>query len=247
MEQVDLDRINVLTGHIPDDVKSILDVGCGGGIFLNHLMSYSDRFDRLCGVDRSRSALRYVETQKSLASINQLPFGNNVFDMVSSLEVIEHLPTDIYNLALEELHRTSKKYILICVPYNQDLSKSLVKCNVCFTRYNPDYHVRSFDNLSIINLFNNYKAKCLETFYIHRAPYYIGRSYLLLFVRSFLGKRIPWYAICPLCGYKNDLEGISGSTANRNQLLLDDILKKIFTFWPHKLSYKWIAGLYLKE
>ena len=34
---IDKKRIESLAGIIPEDVKSVLDVGCGNGIFINYL------------------------------------------------------------------------------------------------------------------------------------------------------------------------------------------------------------------
>jgi len=46
----DRERIATLAEKLPPDVTSLLDVGCGNGLFLKHLSSLKKRrFERLCG------------------------------------------------------------------------------------------------------------------------------------------------------------------------------------------------------
>jgi predicted TPR repeat methyltransferase len=61
-EEPELLRIDILLNRIPADVSTVLDVGCGNGLFLHRIRDRSGRgFMRLCGVDRSEAALGYVE------------------------------------------------------------------------------------------------------------------------------------------------------------------------------------------
>lgn len=55
----DLKRIQKLCEVVLDkNVKEIVDVGCGNGLFLNYLnKNFKDRFNRLCGVERSETAI----------------------------------------------------------------------------------------------------------------------------------------------------------------------------------------------
>lgn len=242
-EESDIYRIEYLTKLIPDDVKTIVDVGCGGGVFINRLNSIRV-FQRIIGVDRSSSALKYVNTEKLKADINSLPFSNNEFDMVTSLEVIEHIPYFNYNQAMKELCRISNKYILISVPNNQNLLTSLSQCPICFTKFNPDFHMRSFDHPKLQGLLNNYGFKCINSYNILQTSSYVGISWL----RNLFGERkkiMPWYAICPVCGFHNENRFPKTKeliTSNKN------IIKKIIVkIWPKHNSYRWIAALYIKS
>lgn len=53
-----LNKIEIINEFIPDDVKSIIDIGCGNGIITNML---SAKYD-VTGVDRSEKALSFVTT-----------------------------------------------------------------------------------------------------------------------------------------------------------------------------------------
>ena len=100
---IDLRRINTVSSSIPEDVKTILDIGCGNGILVNYLSDKFDHFERVHGFDRSESALKYVKTEKSIGNIDNLPFEDNEFDLITCLEVLEHLPVMVYQKALREI------------------------------------------------------------------------------------------------------------------------------------------------
>jgi SAM-dependent methyltransferase len=72
----------------------ILDAGCGTGQMLQHL----GRFGRAVGIDASPEAIRFAATRTVdhlvLGSILDLPFADDSFDCVLSLDVIEHIDAD---------------------------------------------------------------------------------------------------------------------------------------------------------
>ena len=93
----------------------ILDVGCGTGGNLEMLA----KFGEAEGVDVSDDALDFckrkgLKAHKGLAE--SLPFEDESFDIVTALDVVEHLDDDI--AGLKEMHRVLKKdgITLIFVP-----------------------------------------------------------------------------------------------------------------------------------
>jgi SAM-dependent methyltransferase len=93
----------------------ILDVGCGTGANLEMLAN----FGQAEGVDVSDDALEFcrakgLKTHKGLAE--KLPFENESFDVVTALDVVEHLDDDI--AGLKEMNRVLKSggMTLIFVP-----------------------------------------------------------------------------------------------------------------------------------
>lgn len=93
----------------------ILDVGCGTGANLEML----EGFGRAEGVDVSEDALRFC-SDKGLAArkglAEELPFEDGAFDIVTALDVVEHLDDDMAGLA--EMYRVVKKggFALVFVP-----------------------------------------------------------------------------------------------------------------------------------
>jgi len=80
------------------DMK-ILDIGCG-------LHPLKHVYPDVMGIDLARNSHADV-----LADALHLPFRDNYFDAVISVELLEHLPNGI--ALMKEMKRVSKKYVLI--------------------------------------------------------------------------------------------------------------------------------------
>lgn len=96
--------------------RRALDLGCGTGLNLDHLSRYAEPV----GTDFSEEALHFCRERghellcKADAAL--LPFANGDFDIVTALDVIEHLDDDL--LALRELRRVLRPggLLIISVP-----------------------------------------------------------------------------------------------------------------------------------
>lgn len=130
---------------IPADIESILDAGCGGGALMLNLAKKKEW--RLLGIDLSHTATNYIKDYLQLdacqGSIVNMNLRDNQFDLVICSEVLEHLSNTDFPLAISELFRVSKKYVLITTPYKEDLRYHQVKCSNCKSIFNPAGHIRS--------------------------------------------------------------------------------------------------------
>jgi ubiquinone/menaquinone biosynthesis C-methylase UbiE len=103
------------------DPQSILDVGCGEGILTRRWAARRpDR--RVVGVDLEDPALRAAWAAAGpLANLelramraDALAFADDAFDLVTAIEVLEHLPDP--EAALAEMSRVARQGLLVSVP-----------------------------------------------------------------------------------------------------------------------------------
>jgi SAM-dependent methyltransferase len=94
----------------------ILDVGCGTGANLEMLAQFGDAE----GVDVSAEALAFCR-ERGLTKVRQgeaerLPYDDESFDLVTGLDVVEHLDDDV--AGLKEMRRVLRPggYVLLFVP-----------------------------------------------------------------------------------------------------------------------------------
>jgi SAM-dependent methyltransferase len=98
----------------------ILDAGCGTGFNLGH---YGSRDSRdVYGLDIATAALKHVQKRGfrkvAQASITDIPFKSETFDLVFSFEVVTQTPYEMHDLSLRELHRvlTPGGHLFLRVP-----------------------------------------------------------------------------------------------------------------------------------
>lgn len=95
------------------EVSSILDVGCGSGDNLSGLAAAGDY--QLTGIDISENALKLARQRIPGARLIQLDVQqkslSEKFDLVISLQVVEHLPDDVS--AIRNMARMARRYVLV--------------------------------------------------------------------------------------------------------------------------------------
>jgi ubiquinone/menaquinone biosynthesis C-methylase UbiE len=143
-------------------INSAHEIGCGEG---RSTMKINKMIPNL-------TASEYVENLIPLAknnnpdlsifqeSVYELKYADNSVDLVFLLEVLEHL--DFPKLALEELKRISKKYIILGVP-REPLWRFL---NICRFKYlrnlgNTPGHLNHWSRRSIIKLIEKEYGKVI--------------------------------------------------------------------------------------
>jgi len=250
-DDANMRRIQLTAEFVLPDVKSLIDIGCGNGVFLNYLKSKNSHL-KLVGVERSKTALSYVTTEKIQAGIDDIPLSDKVFDCVTCLEVLEHLPCDIYEKSLDELARLSNNYIVISVPYKEVLEDSYNKCPQCRSIFNYELHFRSYNDYDMHSLFTSRNFECVRTVTTGTGIHYKGhRTFLKIFYpESFHSWRSP---ICPLCGFKyNNGEHSVGNSVAKHMRRQSRKLVSYFTFlpkllWPKERKDYWIIALYKRK
>jgi len=249
-EKIDAEkmRLKEILDNIPDDISSILDVGCGNGFIVNNLKKIN-KYKKLVGLDISLEALKFVQTEKRQGSIENIPFEDKSFDLVVCLEVLEHLPEKIFQKGILELQRVSKKYILITVPNSESLERSLVVCPNCFCWFNPSFHMRSFDKNKLNNLFNQSKPILIKEI----GPMLKVDNYPLLLLYPYYSikkTRIPSIAICPQCGYQEEKKQKNNNIIQKNNIIIKILqyMKRLIKslMWSN-YKKRWLLALYKKN
>jgi len=98
--------------------SSLLDVGCAKGFMLYDLSLLIPGI-KVKGIDISEyaieNALPEVKDDVHVADARDLPFENNSFDVVISINTVHNLKIDDCAKALQEIERVSKKHSYITV------------------------------------------------------------------------------------------------------------------------------------
>ena len=150
---VQRERADTIHTHMPEEVQTILDVGCGDGTVTNRLADWY----AVTGVDLSRSALQHVTVPTERASADALPFPDRSFDALVLAEVLEHLPEPVYDGARQEAARVAADTIVITVPNREMLREAAVRCPRCRSLFSPWFHQRSFHPRDLADLFPGFE------------------------------------------------------------------------------------------
>ena len=102
------------------DPSSLLDVGCGEGVLVQRLAHHLGP-RRVVGVDLQEDSIQAGWARHAAPNLEyratpaeSLPFAEGEFDLVSAIEVLEHVPDPRRTLA--EMARCAQRWLLVSVP-----------------------------------------------------------------------------------------------------------------------------------
>jgi 2-polyprenyl-3-methyl-5-hydroxy-6-metoxy-1,4-benzoquinol methylase len=100
--------------------RSVLDVGCGEGVLV-HEWALRLGGGRVVGIDLEEESIQAGWAQRSAPNLeyrvmeaSELPFADAEFELVSAIEVLEHVPDPERTLA--EMVRCAERHLLVSVP-----------------------------------------------------------------------------------------------------------------------------------
>ena len=154
-------RVHRTLALLPQDAQSVIDIASGDGRLARHLLDA-----QLCvQTDLALSSLLAApKNNRVQADIMALPFASESFDLAMCCEGLEHFPDEVYEVARREILRVTRNYILITVPYRENMLSHLTKCGACGKVYHKWGHVRSFTKSKIRDLFSGFELHKFECF-----------------------------------------------------------------------------------
>lgn len=127
--RAELDRLGLLPG------ARILDAGCGSGRTMQELARYGE----VSGIELNDDAAQLARDREVgevvVGRLEDLPWDDETFDLITCLDVIEHVPDDV--AALVELRRVARPgaWLLVTVPAYQSLWSRHDEANHHYRRY----------------------------------------------------------------------------------------------------------------
>ncbi len=142
--------------------SSVLDVGCGEGVLVHRWATSLGEGTRIVGVDLEEASIQAGWAQHRAANLSyavmrgdDLPFADDEFDLVSAIEVLEHVPDPAHTVS--EMARCAHGHVLVSVP-REPLWRAL---NIARGAYLRDFgntpgHINHFSRRSLTRLLSRH-------------------------------------------------------------------------------------------
>ena len=130
-----------ITAHI-DQSESVLDVGCGAGVFLDKIRPHCKG---VAGLDFSPVAIDLLRSKGIDGKVGELPeicFPDKSFDVVVATEIVEHLDDPVS--LLKEAVRVGRQKVILTVPDNVLGPEEFIGHRQLFTRETLEAMLRQF-------------------------------------------------------------------------------------------------------
>ncbi len=204
-----------------DNIKTILDIGCGEGNKTYLLSKYFNNA-KVLGIDFTEEGIRLANNIYSnvenisfeKGDIFDIDETKTNYDIVSCFEVLEHV--EDWETLLKKIAEVSNKYVLISVPAGRMREYEIYVG-----------HLRNFQRGEIENFLNALGFKTIKT-------YYAGFPFYSPLGRDWLNKNFKHYD-----------ESISG-TFSTKQKIFHSILYILFRFFCFKNIGDQFVGLFEK-
>jgi SAM-dependent methyltransferase len=232
-------RLQQVARRIPSDTYTILDVGAGNGAFISLLEETTDL--HVTGLEPSLAARAAAVCRSKIVdgSADDLPFPDRSFDVVTALEVLEHLPFSVYERALSELARVATTHVIVSVPYRE--RRLLVSCPYCGCRFHPFYHMRSFTRPSLASMVPGFDLEGVDLVHVDDK---FGAALLRRLVRGLLPGTPPPASACPQCGKRGSAETASPTPRLGARRV---VMRRLWAILPTQRRPKWAVARYRRR
>ena len=153
-----IDFVLSKTRYYLKNAQTACDIGVGDGYLLKRLNGMEIK---VTGIDVSRYLIEHLKKsfeRESLkitlihGNIANVIFDDNTFDVVTCLDVLEHIPGNGLKATIKNLKRCIVKGGLLIgtLPLGENLDDNMVICPKCQHVFHKIGHFHSFDNLEQI-------------------------------------------------------------------------------------------------
>ena len=157
-------RIANLLELLPKGFQTVLEIGARDGYFSKLLL---ELFPAVTALDLTLPKIDQPGITPVAGDVTRLEFAADSFDVVLCSEVLEHIPAKLLPEAAGNIARVARHFVVIGVPFEQDLRLDRTTCPHC-GRINPPWgHVNSFTMDGILRLFDGLELERRE---------YVGRG-----------------------------------------------------------------------
>ncbi len=148
----------------PLPILKVLEVGCGEGYLTRYIKDFKKA--AIQGLDLYPEVISLAKNLHrdinfGVASVYQLPYPDNSFDLVTACEVLEHLEHPL--AGLDECLRVSRSYCLFSVPH-EPLWRigNVLRGKYLSTLGNPPIHIQNWTKKQFVEL-TGAKINIIET------------------------------------------------------------------------------------
>lgn len=183
---------------IPKDRKiSVIDIGCGKGIWGYLLCASRENMTYLCSIDITPTYLKFVKERNVyddlvLCDCTCLPFRDRSFDLVLLSEVLEHLEKKEGYAVLEQLERIARQLIIITVP--QGLLKQEGVGGIDAEKHRSAWYANEFKKLGY--KVTGIGCRLVKYHLAERHPYLWGVAHYIFTPIAYLIPYVAGYLIC---------------------------------------------------
>lgn len=148
---------------------AVLDYGCGVGFLAEQLMT---KGVKCYGSDASPETVQAINQKFQnhpqwqgavVAAVPPTLYTDEMFDIVTCIETLEHLSDETLTKVLLEIYRVLKPggIALFTTPNDEDLAKHFIFCPFCQSEFHYVQHVRSFSDQSLTPLLEQHQFNVL--------------------------------------------------------------------------------------
>ncbi|MGH8064829.1 MAG: oligosaccharide flippase family protein [Candidatus Entotheonellia bacterium] len=131
-------------------VETVLEVGAGKGRVTGVLLG---QCKRITALDLEAPTWTLPDVHPVKGDVRKLEFPDNSFDLVVCTEVLEHVWPEDLRQACKEILRVSRRYVLVGVPFDQDIRLGRTTCSHCGIKNPPYGHIGQFTQVKLLKAF----------------------------------------------------------------------------------------------